>query len=97
MPITPHTILLEHLPGVHRSGQSSPKKENHANDNSNKNSANGSLSDLVDSQLLLAAAANLSERSINDIILNTEIARNTYVDEDSGADEKCIQIHINKL
>ncbi|XP_037044874.1 lysM and putative peptidoglycan-binding domain-containing protein 3 [Bradysia coprophila] len=68
VPVTPHSLLLENQPLVHRSGQSSPKhgqnnKENVANEN------------------LLSAAVSLStEPSINDIILNTPIASNHYED-----------------
>lgn len=68
VPVTPHSLLLENQPLVHRSGQSSPKhgpnnKENVANEN-----------------LLVAAVSLSAEPSINDIILNTPIASNHYED-----------------
>lgn len=75
VPVTPHSLLLENQPLVHRSGQSSPKH----GQNNNVTVANESL---------LAAAVNLStEPSINDIILNTPIASNHYEDKTASTSE----------
>lgn len=67
VPVTPHSLLLENQPIVHRSGQSSPKHGQIDKEN-------------LSSDKLLVAAVSLSEPSINEIILNTPIASNHYED-----------------
>jgi len=67
VPVTPHSLLLENLPIVHKSGQSSPK---HGQTDKPE----------FDEKLLVAAASLSSEPTINDIILNTPIASNHFVD-----------------
>lgn len=69
IPVTPHSLLLENQPIVHKSGQSSPKHGQSDKEN------------LSNEKLLVAATASLStEPSINEIILNTPIASNHYED-----------------
>lgn len=72
VPVTPHSLLLENQPIVHKSGQSSPK-------HGETNKENLSRPEFSE-QLLVAAASLSTEPSINDIILNTPIASNHYVD-----------------
>lgn len=67
VPVTPHSLLLENQPIVHRSGQSSPK---HGQTNK----------DSLSNEKLLAAVSLSTEPSINEIILNTPIASNHYED-----------------
>lgn len=71
VPVTPHSLLLENQPIVHRSGQSSPK---HGETKENL------LKPEFNEKLLVAAVTSSTEPSINDIILNTPIASNHYVD-----------------
>lgn len=94
VPLTVDTVLIaEHLPIVHKSGQNSPKHNNH-----NVNGRSTHSAELPNSYLnekLLVAAVSLSsptpttsatasntpsEPSINDIILKSKIARNHYTD-----------------
>lgn len=71
VPVTPHSLLLENQPIVHRSGQSSPK-HGETKDNLSKSEFN--------EKLLVDAVTSSTEPSINDIILNTSIASNRYED-----------------
>lgn len=72
VPVTPHSLLLENQPIVHRSGQSSPK-------HGQTNKENLSKPELYEKQLVAAISLS-TEQSINEIILNTPIAPNQYED-----------------
>lgn len=79
VPITPHSLLLENLPIVHKSGQSSPKHGQTDKSHFSKPEFN---------EKLLVAAVSLSsspEPTINEIILNTSIASNHYQDNSRAA------------
>ena len=82
MPITPHTVLLETLPRVHTSGNSSPK---HPLVQTKSTDAITNKVDL-DEKLIVAAVNSTSfkidEKSVNDIILRSEIKSNQYHDDD---------------
>lgn len=71
IPVTPHSLLLENQPIVHKSGQSSPKHGETNKENLSKPEFN---------EKLVAAVSLSTEPSINDIILNTAIASHHYVD-----------------
>ncbi|GAB0089940.1 lysM and putative peptidoglycan-binding domain-containing protein 3 [Sergentomyia squamirostris] len=73
IPVTPHTVLLETLPGVHKSGASSPTKVNSPPD----------CLPGLDEKLLIASVSN-SSKSINDIILNTKLTSNEYRDSEEN-------------
>lgn len=72
IPVTPHSLLLENQPTVHKSGQSSPKHGQTNKENLSKPEFNG--------KLLVDAISLSTEPSINEIILNTPIASNHYED-----------------
>jgi len=72
VPVTPHSLLLENQPIVHRSGQSSPQHGETNKENLSKPEFN--------EKLLVAAVSLSTEPSINEIILNTPIASNHYED-----------------
>lgn len=120
VPLTPDTVLVQHLPIVHKSGQNSPK---HTDDSSKIGSptlaaaSSAALPTTYLNEKLMVAAVSLSpnastssrpskvsrsisglEPSINDIILNTEITRNEYNDEDAEEDGKsdCFECKFKK-
>lgn len=79
VPITPHTLLLEHIPAVHSSGSS-----NFPSSIPPENAITPSSSDHrldITANFDSNSIYSTSEQTINDIILNTEITRNNYVDE----------------
>lgn len=89
VPVTAHSIILETLPSVHRSGQNSPKHQPEQNGSTSSN-GNGILkSDSLQEKLLVASVVSsgpeTKESSINDIILNSKIKSDTYKD---GCDEE---------
>lgn len=76
IPITPYTVLLDTLPGVHSSGSSSPK---HATTAQSLHQLEKNAT-ILDEKLLIAAissssgAVDPSTSTINDIILDSKIA-----------------------
>ena len=87
--MTPATILFDQLPTVHKSGQNSPK---HSPENLSTTS--NKLSQIFDEKLMVAAISLSSDRSvgyhepsINEIILNTEIARNEFTDTNNTLED----------
>lgn len=91
VPITPHTILLETLPKVHSSGNSSPKSV--SNSLQNPISALETQTNL-DEKLIVAAVSSVSYKDdkVNHIVLNAcneiehdplEGSSRTYVEDDS--------------
>ncbi|KAL5286434.1 LYSMD3 family protein [Megaselia abdita] len=83
VPITAHSIILETLPSVHRSGQSSPKQVVNGGA-SGSTDTNGVLkTDTLQEKLLVASvvsSGSKAETSINDIILNSKIKSDVYRD-----------------
>ncbi|XP_055690870.1 lysM and putative peptidoglycan-binding domain-containing protein 3 [Lutzomyia longipalpis] len=81
VPITPHTVLLETIPGVHKSGTSSPTRAKVVPENLGGRD--------LDEKLIIASVSH-SERaptdSIQNIILNTKISSNDYRDDDLAFD-----------
>ncbi|XP_055707589.1 uncharacterized protein LOC129804364 [Phlebotomus papatasi] len=82
IPLTPHSVLLETLPGVHKSGASSPTKDKEEPESL----ANGELNE----KLIIASVSNSecskTSTSINDIILSTKLSTNEYRDEELVCD-----------
>lgn len=70
IPVTPFTVLLETLPGVHSSGNSSPKHASTA-----PSSQQLHQNPLLDEKLFIASVSNASSptTTINDIILESTI------------------------
>uniref|UniRef100_A0A1L8D9S6 Putative conserved plasma membrane protein n=1 Tax=Nyssomyia neivai TaxID=330878 RepID=A0A1L8D9S6_9DIPT len=81
VPLTPHTVLLETLPGVHKSGTSSPTKVK-------AEPAPIEGRDL-DEKLIIASISNseCASTSIQNIISNTKISTNEYRDHEDLASE----------
>lgn len=96
VPITPHTLLLEHIPtpsDIHNN-KSSVLPQHHnsitpsSSDHKLNNTAIMNSNDIDSSQLLTSSSSVpvcrnnfiVAEQTINDIILNTEITRNNFVD-----------------
>lgn len=82
IPVTVHSVLLETLPAVHKSGNNSPKRPQA----SETNGARSSLEDSILSEKLLVASVNSAGESINDIILKSSVRNNAFKDDtvDSG-------------
>lgn len=80
VPMTRENVLVDHLPGVHSSGQSSPK---HASifekQFDERNSIVKALNQLP-ADVLREPNDFKTEPSINEIILNTKITPNSYSD-----------------
>lgn len=81
IPVTVHSVLLETLPTVHKSGNNSPKHPQSIE----KNGARSSLEDAILSEKLLVASVNSAGETINDIILKSSVRNTTYSD-DAGED-----------
>ncbi|XP_059614435.1 uncharacterized protein LOC132260385 [Phlebotomus argentipes] len=77
IPVTAHTVLLETLPGVHKSGTSSPTKA--------KLPLKGVTLNDLDERLMIASvsSSDCPPASINDVILSTKITGTSeYRDEE---------------
>lgn len=70
IPVTPFTVLLDTLPGVHSSGNSSPK---HAAVAAAPSAQLLDNNPVLEERLLIASVSNASPTSINDIILDSKI------------------------
>lgn len=93
VPVTAHSIILDTLPAVHRSGQNSPK---HTNGEANGSSDPRSLltNDALQEKLLVASVTSSggkNETSINDIILNSKFKSDTYRDKCGDEPGKFLQ------
>lgn len=88
VPITPHSVLLETLPIIHKSGQSSPKR------NQTENNVPNPLETSSFNEKLLVASVNsadkLQEESINNIILNSRLKNNIYADVGGAGDQETL-------
>lgn len=102
VPITPHTLLLEHIPipAVHNQLLSSPNNSITPSSSDHRldvtaieNSNDTDSSKLLSSNSVGQTNFIIGEQTINDIILNTEISRNNYVDNDEF-NVKGIHIHL---
>uniref|UniRef100_A0A6B2EDW8 Putative peptidoglycan-binding protein n=1 Tax=Phlebotomus kandelakii TaxID=1109342 RepID=A0A6B2EDW8_9DIPT len=89
IPVTPHTVLLETLPGVHKSGASSPTKTK---------APPGSLAHSELDEKLIIASVSHSEcipTSINDIILSTKISTSEYRDEEGSVSDPLSEVDLD--
>ncbi|XP_055836707.1 lysM and putative peptidoglycan-binding domain-containing protein 4 [Episyrphus balteatus] len=77
IPVTVHSVLLETLPTVHKSGNNSPKHPQ----GSEKNNVRNSLENDILSEKLLVASVNSAGDTINDIILKSSVRNNAYKDD----------------
>lgn len=83
VPVTAHSIILETLPSVHRSGQSSPKQVRTGESNGSSDTNGVLRNDTLQEKLLVASVVSSggkAETSINDIILNSKIKSDAYRD-----------------
>lgn len=86
IPVTPYTVLLDSMPGVHSSGNSSPKHAATAPSNQQMLENNP----VLDEKLLIASVSNASSAagtqgtSINDIILESKITPSVQPYHDTG-------------
>ncbi|XP_055920535.1 lysM and putative peptidoglycan-binding domain-containing protein 4 [Eupeodes corollae] len=77
IPVTVHSVLLETLPAVHKSGNNSPKHPQISEAGAQRNPLeNASLS-----EKLLVASVNSAGDTINDIILKSSVRNNAYRDD----------------
>lgn len=75
IPVTPFTVLLDTLPGVHSSGSNSPKHATLATPSTSAQFLNLDNNPVLDEKLMIASVSNASTgtTSINDIILESKI------------------------
>lgn len=77
IPVTVHSVLLETLPTVHKSGNNSPKHPK----NIESSGTQSSLEDAILSEKLMVASVNSAGETINDIILKSSVRNNAYADD----------------
>lgn len=91
VPITPHSVLLETLPIIHKSGQSSPKRMSDELGSIAK-LENQLENDYLSEKLMVASVvtSEVKPDSINNIILNSKLTSTTYTDNPGPGDREHI-------